>query len=281
MRLRAMVCTAALFVCAAGAACNFAPSLNAQTPQQATAANAAGRNNSGKVPDLSGAWLRRDGIQSVSNSDIGGKKRGKEEDIPYQPWALQKTLSETPPTGPDAQAEKTTDPWILYCEPPGLVRVYDEPGRVKFVQLPDTVYVFHEVMQQFRVVRLNSKHEDDPDPSWWGDSIGWYENGDTLVIDTIGTNGLTWLDQLGHPTTEKFHLIERYQRVDAKTMNFDITVDDPGAYTKPFQSHRVLALATAPFMEHPWVCSVRENLGFADHLFQGTAASSIAAPAKK
>jgi hypothetical protein len=243
--------------------------LRAQTATRAggTTTGTPAQSGSAKVPDLSGAWLRAMGIQSISNSDIGGAKRGKEEDVPYQPWALEKMLTEIPPTGPNAQAEKTTDPWILYCEPPGLVRIYMEPGRTSFVQTPDTVYILHEVMQTFRIVRLNSKHAEDPDPSWWGDSIGWYENGDTLVVDTIGSNGKTWLDQLGHPSTEKLHLTERYKRVDANTMDFDAIVDDPGAYTKPFHSHRIFHLTSAPFMANPWVCSVRENSGFSDHLY--------------
>jgi hypothetical protein len=241
------------------------PCLKAQNapPTQAPSS----QSSSSKIPDLSGSWLRQNGIQSISNSDIGGKLRGKEPDIPYQPWALTKTMSERPPTGPDNQFESTTDPWILYCEPPGLVRVYMEPGRTKFVQTPDAVYILHEVMQSFRIVRLNSKHPDDPDPSWWGDSIGWYENGDTLVIDTIGTNGRTWLDQLGHPTTEKLHLVERYKRVDANTLDFTAIIDDPGAYTKPFISHRIFTQTSVPFLRDSWVCSVRENQGFFQDLY--------------
>ncbi len=234
---------------------------------QSAPANAAAATQSSKIPDLSGSWLRKTGIQSISNSDIGGKERGHEEDIPYQPWALEKTMSEKPPTGPDNQFDQTTDPWILYCEPPGLVRVYMEPGRTKFVQAPDAVYILHEVMQTFRIVRLNGKHPADPDPTWWGDSIGWYENGDTLVVDTIGTNGETWLDQLGHPTTEKLHLIERYKRVDENTLDFVAIIDDPGAYTKPFESHRVFTQTGVPFMRDSWVCSVRENQGFYDNLY--------------
>lgn len=235
---------------------NGAPSENRQAQQ-----------DSSKIPDLSGSWLRKMGIQSISNSDIGGQKRGHEEDIPYQPWALEKTMSEKPPTGPDNQFDQTTDPWILYCEPPGLVRVYMEPGRTKFVQTPDAVYILHEVMQTFRIVRLNSKHPVDPDPTWWGDSIGWYENGDTLVIDTIGANGKTWLDQLGHPTTEKLHVVERYKRVDKNTLDFSATIDDPGAYTKPFESHRIFTQTEVPFMQNSWVCSVRENQGFYNNLY--------------
>ena len=225
------------------------------------------------MPDLSGAWVRGGPLQSISNSDVGAELRGKEPDVPYQPWALKRMLSEVPPTGPFAEPHRTSDPWQLYCEPNGPVRVYAHPGRTEFVQLPDRVLMLHEIMQQFRIVRLNSTHPpfEDLDPSWWGDSIGWYENGDTLVIDTIGTNGRAWLSQQGHPSTEKLHLIERYRRVDAKTLEFDVTVDDPGAYTKPFSSRRSLRLSTVPFMQSPWNCSVRDNMTFIDRLLKDAA----------
>ena len=225
------------------------------------------------VPDLAGAWVRGGPLQSISNSDVGAELRGKEPDIPYQPWALKRMLSEVPPTGPFAEPHRTTDPWTIYCEPNGPVRVYAHPGRTEFVQLPDRVLMLHEIMQQFRIIRLNSTHPplEDLDPSWWGDSIGWYENGDTLVIDTIGTNGRAWLSQQGHPSTEKLHLIERYRRVDAKTLEFDVTVDDPGAYTKPFSSRRSLRLSTVPFMQSPWNCSVRDNMTFIDRLLKDAA----------
>ena len=255
-----------LFMSIAIAGILSTPSLRAQ------AANAAAQSGgSSKVPDLSGTWGldgKRGGIgQSISISDIRGAQRGKESDIPYQPWALQKTMSEFSATAPGSQFEKTTDPWIKYCEPPGLFRIYMEPARTKFVQTADAVYILHEVMQQFRIVRLNSKHPDDPDPTWWGDSIGWYENGDTLVVDTIGTNDKTWLDQLGHPHTDKLHLVERYKRVDQNTLELDATIDDPGAYTAPFKGHRNFTISKVDFMQNPWVCSVRENSTFYDNTY--------------
>jgi hypothetical protein len=110
------------------------PVLQAQSAAPSGAS--AAENGSSKIPDLSGIWLRKMGIESISNSDIGGNKRGKEDDIPYQPWALTKTLSEKPPTGTDNQFDQTTDPWILYCEPPGLVRIYMEPDGRSSCRLP-------------------------------------------------------------------------------------------------------------------------------------------------
>jgi len=225
----------------------------------AAAQTAPGPKTSSKPADLSGNWLAGPAVQSISLADPGGKMRGKEPDIPYTPWSLQKTLSEYPATGPDARFELTTDPWVDYCEPPTLWRTYIQPARTMFVQTPGAVYILHELMQSFRIVRLNSQHPADPDPTYWGDSIGWYENGDTLVVDSIGFNDRTWLDQLGHPHTEKLHYIERYRRIDPKTLQLEVTIDDPGAYTKPFTTRRNFKIANTPFLQDPWVCSVREN----------------------
>src|SRR5262245_62333925 len=81
-----------------------------------------------KVADLSGDWApdpKRGGIgQSLSLSDNGGRQRGKETDVPYLPWAREKTLSERSSTGPDLGFASPTDPQLLYCEPPGATHIY-------------------------------------------------------------------------------------------------------------------------------------------------------------
>ncbi len=80
---------------------------------------------------------------------------------------------------------------------------------------------------------MNGKHPDDPDPAWYGHSIGRWDK-DTLVVDSVGFNDKFWFDYLGHPHTEKLHTIERYTRTDLGNMTIEVTIDDPGAYTKPF-----------------------------------------------
>ena len=80
---------------------------------------------------------------------------------------------------------------------------------------------------------MNGKHPDDPDPTWYGHSIGTWDK-DTLVVDSVGFNDKFWFDYLGHPHTEKLHTIERYTRTDLGNMTIEVTIDDPGAYTKPF-----------------------------------------------
>jgi hypothetical protein len=221
------------------------------------------------VPNLSGSWLATP-YQSISMADRGGAQRGKEKDIEYHPWALQRTLSEIPPTGPEAQPDKTTDPWIRFCEPNGPLRAYAHPTRTQFLQLPDRVIMHHELMQTFRIIRLNSTHPplEDLDPTAWGDSIGWYENGDTFVIDTIGLNGRAWLDQMGHPMTTKAHIIERYTVGADKMLTVRRTIDDPAAYLKPIEHTITLRQSTVPFMQVPWNCSVRDNTYFTETLLK-------------
>jgi hypothetical protein len=242
----------------------------AQTPAPARTPPAQARSGSGRAADLAGDWtpdLARGGFgQSLSLTDIGGRKRGQEDDIPYQPWAREKTMAQKPSTGANSQFAETTDPQVLYCEPPGVPHIYLWPIKTKFVATPEAVYILHELGPYFRIVWLNSKHPDDPDPQWWGHSIGWYENGNTLVVDSVGFNDKTWLDQMGHPHTEKLHLIERYKRVDANTLELDMTVDDPGAYTKPWNAHRNFTVSKTGFMRYQQICSVRENQQFFDTL---------------
>lgn len=222
-----------------------------------------------KIPDLSGDWTadpKRGGIgQSLSMADLGGKNKGKEGDIPYQPWALAKTMSEISSTAPGGNYEKTTDPQVKFCDPPGPAKIYMWPAKTYFVQTPNVVYIMYEFGPYWRPVWLNRKHSDDPDPTWWGESIGWYENGDTLVVDTIGFNGKIWLDQMGHPTTDKLHLIERYKRVDKSSLELDMTIDDPGAYTKPWKAQRNFTLSTSGLF-YAWVCTLEEEKHFYDNL---------------
>jgi hypothetical protein len=71
---------------------------------------------------------------------------------------------------------------------------------------------------------------------------------------------------MGHPHTDKLHLIERFKRVSPTQLEVDMTIDDPGAYTKPWFSHRNLALSTTGFLRYQQICSVRENQQFFDNV---------------
>jgi hypothetical protein len=122
--------------------------------------------------------------------------------------------------------------------PQGIVRGQPYPWR--FVQN----YTHKKATHLFKLEEGNihsyrqifvdgRKHPDDPDPTWYGHSIGHYE-GNTLVVDTVGFNDKFWFDFRGHPHTEKLHTLERYTRKDLGTLLVETTITDPAYYTKPF-----------------------------------------------
>jgi hypothetical protein len=103
-----------------------------------------------------------------------------------------------------------------------------------FVQAPKEVVMIYSNDQQVRHVYLDAPHSENPTPSWYGESVGHYE-GDTLVVDTIGLNDKTFVDNFRTPHTEKLHVVERFKLIDGgKAMRVDITFEDPDAFNGPW-----------------------------------------------
>ena len=218
----------------------------------------AGRPAS-QPPDLSGIW-QGVAIQSLSPSDPSAHKPGAESDIPYTPWALARMKAEVPATGPNANFETTTDPAIRFADPDGYPRASIHPMRFKIVQTADTIYQLWEYNKSWRQIAVNRPHSKDPDISWFGESVGKWE-GDTLVVDSVGFNGSTWLDPIGHPHTEDLHIVERIKRVDPETLVFNFTFDDPKAYTKPWDAHLTFKLVKDGIMTEI-IYTISDELSF-------------------
>jgi hypothetical protein len=107
---------------------------------------------------------------------------------------------------------------------------------IYFIQTPEKVLMIYEGDHQVRHVYLNVPHSNNVKPSWYGESVGHYE-GDTLVVDTIGQNTKTVVDSYRTPHTEKLHVVERYHLVNGgKTLQADITVDDPDTFNQPWST---------------------------------------------
>jgi hypothetical protein len=103
-----------------------------------------------------------------------------------------------------------------------------------FVQTPKAVIMIYSNDQQVRHVYLDVPHSADLKPSWYGESVGHYED-DTLVVDTLGLNDKTFVDNFRTPHTEKLHVVERFKLVDGgKAMQVNITFDDPDAFNAPW-----------------------------------------------
>ena len=102
-----------------------------------------------------------------------------------------------------------------------------------------------------RRVFLTDKHSANPKPSWFGESIGHYEGGDTLVVDTIGLNTRTFVDNYRTPHTDQLHVVERFKLApDAKSIEVTLTVEDPGAFTMPWSAmQRYRRVEPGPMVE--------------------------------
>jgi len=125
------------------------------------------------------------------------------------------------------------------CKPSPAARAFGTAYGVELLNVPGTgrVYLFLTGgPHTFRVIYLDGRsHPTNPEPGYFGHSIGWWD-GDTLVIDTVGFNEAAWMERFGMPHTDRLHTIERVTRTDFNTLKYEITVDDPGAYTRAWTS---------------------------------------------
>ena len=150
----------------------------------------------------------------------------KPEDVPLLPSGAELMRQRNATNSKD-------DPEGL-CLPMGTPR--KDPYPWKIVQTPQLFLILYEGnVHSYRQVFLDGRpHDPNVTDTWWGDSIGKWD-GDTLVVDTVGLNDKAWLDLIGHPRTEKAHIIERFTRPELGRVNIEITIDDPGAYSRPWK----------------------------------------------
>lgn len=175
----------------------------------------------GKI-DLSGFWMPTDPVKHLLNlaADL------KPGDVPLQPWAeaLYKERIET--NGKDHPGVR--------CWPSGIPEKLNIPDGLKLIQTPDVMIFLHESRTIYRQVFTDGRAlPKNAQPTWMGYSVGHWD-GDAFVIDTIGQNGRTWLDMRGLPGTEALKVTERYTRPTVGRILIDVTIDDPKAYTKPW-----------------------------------------------
>jgi hypothetical protein len=156
------------------------------------------------------------------------------DDVPMLPWAAKVFKQRM-------EDESKDDP-EGFCLPMGTPRVNPYPWKI--LQTDKLFVILYEGnVHSYRQVFLDGRtHDKDVVETWWGDSIGHWE-GDTLVVDTVGMNDRVWLDADGHPRTTKAHITERFTRPELGKVAIDITIDDPGAYSKPWSVHEVAQLA--------------------------------------
>jgi hypothetical protein len=147
--------------------------------------------------------------------------------IPYKPEALAKKKQ-------NAERWITADPEIK-CFMPGVPRANYMPYPFQIVQASASmdILVTYEFASASRIIRMNSKTES-PTDTWMGWSRGRWE-GDTLVVDVTSFNGQSWFDRAGNFQSETLHVVERYTPTGPDMLRYDVTIEDPQLYTRPWK----------------------------------------------
>jgi hypothetical protein len=186
--------------------------------------------NLGSTAEKKGYWEVRPGL--------GGGPRAA--DVPFQPWARALYQYRT--------GRVDLYPPLVFCKPSVGPGFFNAPG-FEFVDVPELKKIFILNIagpHSWRVIHMDGRPHptgDDLRRTFLGHSIGRWE-GETLVIDTVGFNEKQWIAG-PYPMTEKLHLIERISRPNLKTLSYEYTIDDPGAYTAPWGGRWTITEKTA------------------------------------
>ena len=183
-------------------------------------------------PDFSGfwqvisaaAWNIQDHHADLDVPAGQGIVEGNE--IPYQPWALAQKQE-------NFENRETLDP-NRQCYLPGVPRIMYMPFPFQIVQGEGHTAILFEYVHAIRHIFMDgTPHPEGHIPWWMGDSRGHWED-DTLVVDVTHFNDRTWFDQAGNFHSDALHLVERYSFLDGNTINYEVTVEDPEVFTRPW-----------------------------------------------
>ena len=177
----------------------------------------APRTSDGK-PDFSGIWVPANG-KYLPNLAVDGVE------VPFQPWAAALYKERQENHGKGRPSER--------CLTHGVTDFDALPLPRRIIQTPGLIAILFEPYNHWRQIFLDGRPLPKTiQPAYMGYSVGKWD-GDTLVVDTTGFNDQGWLDDGGHPQTEAMHVTERLRRRNFGHIDLQITIDDPGAYTKP------------------------------------------------
>jgi hypothetical protein len=173
----------------------------------------APRTSDGK-PDLTGLWTGLGGVSDLKFDDA-------------QPWARALIQQRTDNFGKDRPN------YLCLPEGPGPAAANVAEGFRRILQTPAIIAVLYNDLTYRQIFMDGRKLETDPSPNWMGYSVGRWD-GDALVVDSVGFNDRTWLDNRGYPHTESLRMTERYRRIDFGYLEIEATLRDPGAYARPW-----------------------------------------------
>lgn len=210
--------------------------------------------------DISGTW------DPAHGPDDGGQFLGAKtlpvdgkpgHEPPYTPAGLEAYLRTKPSNGARMVSPgETNDPELL-CDPQGFPREnLFQLRTTQIFQDPLKVMILYEFDRVWRVIWTDGRElPKDPEPRWYGYSVGKWVDDYTLVVETNGTDDRTWVDHAGRPHTADLHVEERFHRADQDHLEWTVLIDDPKYYTQPW-----LAMDKFPMRLMPPDFDVREMI---------------------
>jgi len=212
--------------------------------------------------DISGIWdPGNGGIQPLGPQAM--PEDGKPEHrVPYTPLGLEALDAHKPSNGIRSVLPAETNDPVVYCDPQGMPRedLY-ELRTTQILQTPLNVFVLYQFGKIWRVVWTDGRDlPKDPEPRWFGYSIGKWTDDNTFVVQTSGTDERTWVDRAGRPHSGDLRIEERFHRADHDTLELSVTIDDSKMYTKPWVAVDKLRFKLKPpnFDVREMLCSPSE-----------------------
>jgi len=223
----------------------------AQVPNQSVPTKVAAGNS---ARDLSGVWV----AQSKQSSSL---LTNAQAEPPLTDWGKEQFKAAKPASQKKQNMDASTNDPHQFCDPVGMPRADLTNRPIEIVETQDEVYIFYEEDHSWRQIYLDGRTlPEGPDPSYLGYSVGKWD-GDTLVVDTVGLNDKSWLDGAGRPHSEALHVVERFRRAGADTLQITLTIEDSKAYTKTWAAApRIFKLKTGYELAEDY-CVAADSLG--------------------
>jgi hypothetical protein len=189
--------------------------------------------------DISGIWdpgidpMRVLGVLGASAMPEDGKP---EHELPYTPLGREALNRTKPTSGVRSVLPADTNDPVFYCDPQGMPReVLYELRATQILQTPQSVVMLYQFGKIWRVIWTDGRElPKDPEPRWFGYSVGKWEDDYTFVVQSLGIDERTWIDRAGRPHSSDLRVEERYHRVDQDHLELTVKIDDPKMYTKPW-----------------------------------------------
>ncbi len=215
-----------------------------QTPKTPKSAG-ADTTAAGASPDFTGVWIANPPKKGdTPDTDEADENVWIHKPYPMQTWVATQFAYNSNPLlkNPYAPARVEMNPYLTNCDQIGpAVQWLFQTHPFRILQNPKRVMIIFERDHEVRQIWIDGRPHAKVPTSWMGDSIAHWEGGDTLVIDTVQLNNLTWLDNAGHVHSDALHLMERLQRTGDQ-MKLNITFDDPKAYTTQWSAFKTYHL---------------------------------------